>query len=193
MPPSIYAPADDFFAWLGKCITAWARVEDHLFEICVHSLGATKQRTAIVYYRTPTLDGRLNLTDELVRTVLPIREKKRGGHDHEDVLAWKKVRNEITSLLPTRNRLAHHPVLEKQAIQVSVPYAVPISSAASDLLGGFSWYESYVSDAERLRGRHEDVKPLTAPDLSSHRVDVEMLITTLEIFRIHVLAKYPNA
>ena len=39
--------------------------------------GATKQLKSDVYYRTPTLDGRLNLTDELVRTVLPIREKKR--------------------------------------------------------------------------------------------------------------------
>ncbi len=57
--------ADEFFTWLGKCITAWAQVEEHLFEICVHSLGATRHRVAIVYYRTPTLRARLDLTDEL--------------------------------------------------------------------------------------------------------------------------------
>ena len=56
--------ADEFFTWLGKCITAWAQVEEHLFEICVHSLGATRHRVAIVYYRTPTLDARLQLTNE---------------------------------------------------------------------------------------------------------------------------------
>jgi hypothetical protein len=172
---------DDFFTWLGKCITSWAQVEDHLFEICAFSLGSTKERTAVVYYRTPTIDSRLSLTDELIRTVLPRKES--GEHDHADVIIWNNIRKEIIAALPARNRMAHHPVTYR------VVGPVTGSLAAQDLLT-FSWYESAVSDAERLRGRHEDAKPLTAPDLSYHRVDVETLITKLNLFRTHVLAKY---
>jgi hypothetical protein len=176
---------EDFFIWLGKCITSWARVEDHLFEICVQSLGATRQRTAIVYYRTPTIDARLKLTDELVRTVLP--KKKGGDHDHSDVKIWDCLRKRIGSLLPTRNRLAHNPVASKQILPV--PFS-PIDSEAVSHLLTLSWYESYVSDAERLRGHHDNVKPLTEPDLSTHRLEVEMVINELEIFRTNVISKY---
>jgi hypothetical protein len=98
--------ADEFFTWLGKCITAWASVENHLFEICVSSLGTTKHRAAIVYYRTPSLDARLELTNELVLTVLPARER--------DVKIWDNIKKEIKSLSPIRNRLAHHPVEQRQ-------------------------------------------------------------------------------
>jgi hypothetical protein len=179
---------EDFFTWVGKCITSWAGVEDHLFEICVQSLGATKQRTAIVYYRTPTIDARLKLTDELVRTVLPRREKEDGGHDHADVKIWESLRKKIVDLLPIRNRLAHHPVTNKKI--VPEPTGDDAVSIAVSRLTTLSWYESYVSDAERLRGGHEKAKPLMAPDLSNHRIAVEMIINELEIFRTHVLSKH---
>jgi hypothetical protein len=176
-------PADEFFTWLGKCITAWALIEEHLFEICIASLAAERHRVAIVYYRTPTLDARLSLTDELVRTVLPLRDPPDGGHDPPDTITWGNIRREIVGLLPVRNRLAHHPVTHKELGPAPTlqRWAMPIIN---------SWYESYVSEAEKLRGKHENIKPLTAPDLSRHRADVEMVIQQLNLFRARVLSKY---
>jgi hypothetical protein len=181
--------AQQFYYYVGQCITAWAKVEEHLFEIVLTSLGASRQRTAIIYYRTPTIDTRLQLVDELIRTVLPQRTRKDGGHDHPDVIIWDKLRKEIGEHFPTRNRIAHHPVAEKKLINITIPGATPMPAAASDLLT-FSWYESYVSDAERLRGKHEDAKPLGVPDLANHRVAIEGLITKLELFRTHVLVQH---
>jgi hypothetical protein len=179
MSNSHLRPGDDLFLWIGKCITAWARVEEHLFEICVTALGTTKQKTAIIYYRTPTLDARLKLTDELIRTTLPKRERKDGGHDHPDLTNWDNIRKEIGDTLPIRNRLAHHPVANRT-----------IDGATGAVAELFSWHEIYESDSEQLRGHREKPKPLLAPDLGNHRLAIEQLITKLELFRKHVLSKY---
>jgi hypothetical protein len=181
--------ADEFFTWLGKCITAWAQVEEHLFEICVRSLGATRHKVAIVCYRTPTLDARLQLTNELVRTVLPPHDPPAGGHGHPDTKKWDEIRSQITELLPVRNRMAHHPVTYKDLGLMPV-LGFSFDSALPTIRS--SWYESYVSEAEKLRGKHEDLKPLTAPDLSQHRLSVEIVIKQLDLFRARVLSKYPQ-
>lgn len=182
-----FSPEDEFHMWIGKCITAWAKVEEHLFDICVKSLGTTQQKAAIVYFRTPTLDTRLKLVDELVRTVLPKRERKDGGHDHEDVKTWNKFRKQIGEILPVRNRLAHHPVFQKAIGPLPPP--IYSSAAATDLFT-FSWFESYMSEPEQLRESDKELKPLMTGDLSSHRIETELVITNLEIFRRHVLSKY---
>ena len=62
--------------WVGYCITPWADVEEHLFEICGKALACAKERAAIIYYKTPTVDARLSLTDELARSVLPKPKRK---------------------------------------------------------------------------------------------------------------------
>jgi hypothetical protein len=165
--------------WVGNCITAWAKVEEHLFKICAKSLGVTDERAAIVYYRTPTLEARLQLTDELVRTALPKRERKSGGHDHPDVKKWDQLRKDIGNLLPVRNRIAHHPITPKK-----------IDTGGLGMLDKMSWYEIYVSDAERLRGRHEDTKPLMTPDLSAHRLAVHGVTRRLELFLLETLSEH---
>jgi hypothetical protein len=38
-----------FHTLMGNAISNWARVEAYLFKICRAALGATSQRTAIVY------------------------------------------------------------------------------------------------------------------------------------------------
>jgi hypothetical protein len=185
--------ADEFFTWLGECITSWAQVEEHLFEICVRSLGATRHRVAIVYYRTPTLDARLQLTNELVRTVLLPRDPPAGDHNHPDTKKWDEIHRQITKLLPVRNRMAHHPVTYKDLGRMPVlglGGLAPAQGLALPMIG--SWYESYVSEAEKLRGRHKDIKPLIASDLSRHRASVESIIKQLDLFRARVLSKYPN-
>ena len=49
---------ETFLGNLGRCITMWAFVEEKLFDLCLMTLKAPKKQTAIVYYRTPTIDSR---------------------------------------------------------------------------------------------------------------------------------------
>ena len=58
-------------------------VEEKLFELFAFALKAPRKQAAIVYYRCSTIDARLNLADELIRSILPRREKNDGGQaDH---------------------------------------------------------------------------------------------------------------
>src|SRR6266478_4491999 len=156
-------PEDEFYMWLGKCVASWSSVEEHLFTICTLALGTTEQRSAIIYYRTPTIDARLNLADELVKSRLPT--KASGDHDHDDVKQWDKLRKDIGSLLSTRNRLAHHPVIGKNI------FGATADREAAGMLNQYaSWFTSEMSEAEKLRRRSENAKPLMVDDLSHHRM-----------------------
>ena len=64
----------DFFGLLGQCIAAWALIDDELFRLFQECVGQPEQ-SAIIFYRTPGLDLRLSLTDEIFRSVLPRRGK----------------------------------------------------------------------------------------------------------------------
>ena len=110
------ARSDELHMWVGYSITAWAEVEDGLFELCWRSLGSTKERAAIVYFKTPGTDSRLTLVDELVKTVLPKQEREDGGHHHTDLKAWIKLRDRIKTQLATRRRIAHHPAGYRKVI-----------------------------------------------------------------------------
>jgi hypothetical protein len=81
-------PGDEFLLMVGSCITEWANVENVLFNICWRSIGCAVERAAIIYYRSPSIDTRLNLTDELVRSVLPKPQRRSGGHPHADAKLW---------------------------------------------------------------------------------------------------------
>lgn len=99
-----------FLANIGRCITAWSFVEEKLFEICFATLKAPKRQAAIVYYRTPSIEARLALVDELVKAVLPPKES--GEHSSPAEREWDRIVKEIRALLPERNALAHFPLKE---------------------------------------------------------------------------------
>ncbi len=80
--------SDKFHEMMGYCIAVWADVDDTLFRIFQHCVGAPLQ-CAIIYYKTPGLEARFSLTDEIVRSVLP--KKKPGEHDHAYVKRWDKA------------------------------------------------------------------------------------------------------
>src|SRR5580704_18065915 len=104
-PKSGQELGDEFHAMVGYCIAEWASVDDELFQIFRHCVGPIEQ-SAIIYYRTPGLKPRLDLTEELVKSVLPKRTKKSGGHDPA-VADFEK-------LLGTRRRIAHQPIMVRQ-------------------------------------------------------------------------------
>ena len=100
--PSTNEDKNNFHMWLGYCIAGWSNVEDSLFQTCWRCLNCEAELASIVYFRNPGLDIRLNLTDELIRAVLPRREQKDGGHDHPSVKQWTEIRNDLKSMLSTR-------------------------------------------------------------------------------------------
>jgi hypothetical protein len=111
---------NEFYTMVGRCIKAWANVEDGVFKLCAFALQAPAKQVAIVYFRTPTLDARLELTSELMLSVLPQRARQSGGHDHSDVKRWNTLVADIKNLLPTRNMLAHAPVIESVLVEYSL-------------------------------------------------------------------------
>lgn len=157
-PKTTQEVANDFHMMIGYCIAEWAKVEDELFRVCHAALRCPKEQAATVYYRTPQLEARLTLTDEVVRAVLP--KHKPGDHPHDDLKFWIDVLKQVRDLVPTRNRIAHHPVeVRHAAFYADVSYLdVPPDS----------WFEIYESQNEQLRGRSAGKSPLLVEDLRAH-------------------------
>ncbi len=176
----------EFYELLGRCISAWAIVDDELFRIFRDCVGPYEQ-SAIIFYRTPGLDLRLHLTDEIVRSVLPKTEKRSGAHPHKSVKIWSKLIVDFESLLSVRRRLAHHPV--------SLKYDEYFSFGQTSF-GTAPFYSGQppqrrlqvqASDHERLREKSAKLSPLTKSDLSNHLSSVRKLANSLnEFLREHV-------
>jgi hypothetical protein len=104
------ADFDELYKWMGKCITVWSAIEQDLYRLCQHAIRAPMEQVSIIFFRIPTLDGRIGLTEELITSILPKRERPNGGHDHPLVIKWKKLIADVRAELPIRNALAHSPV-----------------------------------------------------------------------------------
>jgi hypothetical protein len=123
--------------------------------------------------------------DELLRAILPQREKKDGGHDHPHVVAWTKLHKAIKDILPERNLLAHAPVKEIEAVQTRMPLTHP-----DPFVTLATWLEIIVSEGEKLRGRSES-KPIRATDLTTHLRAIEMLTARISVFHGTIAAEPP--
>jgi hypothetical protein len=148
--PSLTGRHDDLFRWVGICFKEWASLEAHLFTTCLLVLGADATHVAIIYYRTPTLDARLTLADELLRTRMSGR----------DLVAWKKLLVDVRALLPIRNLLAHSPIATVRQTEWlesdETGQIEPIDT---------NWLEIATSPWEQLRGRPErSIKDEELPD-----------------------------
>jgi hypothetical protein len=174
--------SDEFYMMMGQCIAAWAQVDDELFRIFRDCIGPYEQ-SAIIYYRTPGLDVRLGLTDEIVKSVMPKPERISGGHDHPDVVAWKAAIVDFRNLLAIRRRIAHHPI----AIRYE-PFQAGISRVGEMPP---SWFEIYVSQHEQLRSG--EMPALDIDDLKEHLLAVTLLRDRLHHFFDDVLTKPKSA
>jgi hypothetical protein len=170
--------ANNFHMMIGYCIADWAKVDDELFRIFRDCVGPYEQ-SAIIYYRTPGLNVRLELTDEIVKSVLPKPQKQSGDHDHPSVKAWKAAKKDFRDLLSTRRRIAHHPI-KHGAIW-------PFDPALSLLLSWPPWFEIQIGQHEQLRsGKLPD---LQLDDLKAHLSAVAALRERLQHFFSDVLTK----
>jgi hypothetical protein len=171
--------ADEFHIEMGYCISAWARVDDELFRIFRDCIGPLDQ-SAIIYYRTPGLNVRLDMTNELVQTTL-LPSWERPGHADPRLKAWKAAIKPSRDLLSVRRRIAHQPVRWE-------PRHVGTRLGAAP-----SYVELYVGANERLRDSQAKLPPLNIDDLRSHRAAVNQLSERLREFYHDVLIKPPEA
>lgn len=176
---------DEFHKHLGYGVAAWAQVDEVLFKIFQRCVGPWQQ-CAIIYYRTPGLDVRLNLVDEIVRAILPKPEKPSGAHPHPDVKVWHLAKSSFSDLLGTRRRIAHQQVAASVYITGDYPSIEEFSARLS--------IEVSPSYQERLRGRDSDVTAagIDVAGLKKHRIDVEALARRLSDFLQNELQKYSS-
>jgi hypothetical protein len=115
----------------------------------------------------------MSLADELVKSVLPKRERKSGAHDHPHTKLWNSIEKDFRDLQHLRRRIAHHPVALQQTTYL--PLLLPATP---------SWFEIYVSQNERLRLRDSsaNLKPLRIEDLSRHHIELKQLTRRLSEF-----------
>lgn len=174
---------DEFFMRVGHCITAWAVLEDRLFEILWRALSCPQELAAIVYYKTPNFEARLMLTDELIKSVL--LRTKCGDHPHADLKLWSDIRINIQNQLSVRRRIAHQPVR---------PGKVAIQPSEHEMLGyeelEFSYHELYASENEALRGKPAIPDTLHINDLKEHEHTVKLLALRLRAFGSDALLKH---
>lgn len=166
----------EFYTLMGNAISNWARVEAYLFKICRAALGATSQRTAIVYGRTPTIESRRLLVDDLLATRFPVR-RQNGGSEHPDSREWKSISMSMQGLLPVRNQIAHRPM---------EPHLDWTESADGGVGKADLWFE--ITTSEHERERYGGPKgSLNVADLQKHILEVWSLKERLADFYMNKL------
>ncbi|MEK7994703.1 MAG: hypothetical protein AAB403_12940 [Planctomycetota bacterium] len=178
---------EEFMLMVGSCVTEWAAIDSELFHICWECIGCSKERAAIVYFRTPTIEARRTLTNDLLLTVLPKKVRPNGGKDHPDVIKWSEIMKELGNLLSVRNRIAHQPVSHK------IEYAQAGTMRVDEPLW-VSWFELHISEHERSKVRQAgENRPLKLSDLEDHLMAIGKLSSEIFQFRLEVLSKYLKA
>jgi hypothetical protein len=180
-PGNTTKKTDAFLQAIGRAITDWAHIDEELFHICQCVLRADSKHVAIIYYRTPNLDARITLTDDLVKTILPARTRPNGGKDDPITTLWKELHADLKSALHIRNHLAHCP-----AAPMAEPKISPPGSGAFFIVD--TYYASYTSSTEKLRGKAAKTPDtLKIEDVRDHIKSVSSYINRLRNFRLATL------
>jgi hypothetical protein len=178
--------SNEFYALLGRCISGWSYVDQALFNIMQSCLAPHYEQSAIIYFRTPGLEIRLNLTDELVRSLLPGREKKPGEHDPPSVKEWSAICKSIKALLPERRQLAHHSVnLDYGPMQTSSMFGeafamfIPGDGGAQPE----GTFKILPTMGEMARIRNTAPPPLTEKEVKNHLQGLAQLTGRMSLFQ----------
>lgn len=168
--------ADEFFMLVGYCITAWADVDHELFE-CAATILKPHRQAAIVYYRQPGLDIRMELVNELIVSLFPSPSDKPGSHPHTSLKHWQTVLSDTKPLLSTRRRIAHHPVDIRLQNKGGAP---------STILGAKPDFIIKAGQHEVAR-KPEKLPPLSVDDLRAHLKQVTDAEKRIREFRTTTL------
>ena len=101
--------AQKFYAALGQCITMWSHIEGRLFLVCNLCLRSDEAIAAIVFFRTPSLEARISLSNDLVTQRLQPEPLRSGQHPPKLLKLWSKVHAELKQNIFFRNYIAHQP------------------------------------------------------------------------------------
>lgn len=148
----------EFARLVGECITTWAFVDRQVFGLLNMHLGTNTKRAAVVYYRWPTLAGRADLADALLKSELSkaVFENK-----------WRPIYKDLKNLLAMRAVIAHQPPVRigtGAGTRAIFHFAIHIELA-----------ELEVKSFEKLRGKlHLGMK-----DLRDHIGQVQQLVERL--------------
>ena len=180
---------NEFFMLVGRAVTEWAEVEDHLFHITHSILHTSRELAAIVFYRTPNIDARLTLTNDLMTTLCPPIES--GDHKPQWLITWEKLQRDIKGELPTRNQLAHHPYSPfVDVLQSEDGEDYEIATIRPGIV---------MSPAEMLRKHRASLPLLDKKDVQTHLATVKKFVNRLQMFRANEfleqlkLRDWPNA
>eukprot|EP01036_Dinobryon_divergens_P050706 gene50706-67883_t len=92
---------------MGRAVSEWAFADEELFKIFRDCIGPYEQ-SAIIYYKIQSLDTRMSLTDDIIRSILP--KTKNGEQDAPSLIAWKAIKKAFTALLRQRSLVAHQQI-----------------------------------------------------------------------------------
>jgi len=163
---------------IGRAITEWASVQDQLFAIVRLILRCSERHASIVFFRTPSIESRISLTDDLLKTVFPQTSDKPGSKPHPGYTVWTQIQKELRKETPLRNSLAHHPVeLVVDAYEHKVTGEIMfVGTRPATMLS--------LAEAKRKGSRY----PLTIEDIRAHYARVATFAPRLLDFRSGPLA-----
>ena len=170
--------AEQFYQMIGACITTWANVDEELFRIFRRCVGPLEQ-SAIIYFKTPSLEVRRTLTEELVYSVLP--KTRSGDQPHPSVKAWKEASKSFQELSKIRGQIAHH----RMSYLVDPMKFTEPGAKREDT----EWFQLYLTFGQEHRKRDAG-KPLKYRDLVQHLEGVLQLSIALNRFGRDVLPKH---
>jgi hypothetical protein len=151
-------PAEDkFLRAVGACVNGWAFVDRRLFELFRLRLQTATELAAHVYYKNKTLGMRVQLTGDVLETIMTPAQFKSD---------WKPIEKLLNELIPVRNIIVHSPVRRTHTSDGKKPVFV---------------YEIYIEPYEQLIAK-DPLRSKTAvgiTDLKNHESRVEELHTRL--------------
>lgn len=162
---------------IGRCISEWASLEETLFDIFCMALGANGVLSAVVFYKSPTLDTRTALTTELIEAWFP---KKPGEHDHPMLKEWHAIRGEILDQVVYRNLMAHHPVTEAES-GYKVAHLQSEEQFRFIRFGSPTKFKVETSKSEQLRKR--TIRSMLDQDMKIYHEDVISLHLRMKHYR----------
>jgi hypothetical protein len=94
--------AERFFWLVGYAIAEWAHVDRALFDLCKWTLNTSDEKTAVIFYKNPSMGDHLSTVNELMKISLGIKRSP----------VWAKIHKKTYDLLPFRNDIAHDPATQ---------------------------------------------------------------------------------
>lgn len=150
----------EFYTHVGRCIKRWADLEGYLFEICDWALNGERSLSAIVFFRTPSIDARLTLVSDLLkRTLVGQKRDPKFPQNPTNLEIWSKLEKRIRVRLEFRNMLAHQPVAVDYAALLALPNGTPNAYDLSRVIQ---------QDWDDKKRRPSSIKPISIEAMADH-------------------------